>query len=107
MTGKARCENTVSFAELRRGRVGVFIATLLPRLLRANLLPQVQRYEAMEAAYAAAHGQLAYYRALEQQGYLRFIKDAPALEAHVAAWRDGGDGGAPGLLLPLGGGGPG
>ena len=53
MTGKGRGEGTVSFAELRRGRVGLFIATLLPRLLRANLMPAIQRYETMEAAYAA------------------------------------------------------
>ena len=76
MTGKGRGEGTVSFPELRRGGVGLFIATLLARLLRPNLMPAIQRYELMEAAYAAAHGQMAYYRALEQQGVLRWIKDA-------------------------------
>ncbi|HEY7156369.1 MAG TPA: hypothetical protein VH575_20550, partial [Gemmataceae bacterium] len=34
MTGKGRGVGTVSFPELRRGGVGLFIATLLPRLLR-------------------------------------------------------------------------
>src|SRR2546430_2720447 len=75
-TGKGRGEGTVSFVELRKGGVGLFIATLLARLLRPNLMPAVQRYESMDAAYAAAHGQLAYYRALEQRGVLRWIKDA-------------------------------
>ena len=65
----------------------MFIATLLARLLRPNLVPAIQRYESMEAAYAAAHGQLAYYRVLERQGYLRWIKDWPTLEAHVRAWQ--------------------
>jgi membrane dipeptidase len=87
MTAKGRGNNTVSFHALRDGQVGVFIATLLARLLRPNLMPTIQRYESMEAAYAAAHGQLAYYRALEAQGYLRFIKDWPTLEAHVKAWQ--------------------
>jgi membrane dipeptidase len=86
MTGKGRGEGTVSFPELRRGGVGLFIATLLPRLLRANLMPAIQRYERMEAAYAAACGQMAYYRILEQQGVLRWIKDAAGLDAHVRAW---------------------
>src|SRR5277367_6289457 len=67
MIGKGRGEGTVSFVELRRGGVGIFIATLLPRLLRANLMPAVQRYENMVGAYAAAHGQMAYYRALVQR----------------------------------------
>src|SRR3954453_1467264 len=87
MTGKGRGCNTVSFAELRRGKVALFIATLLARLLRPNLMPAIQRYSSMEAAYAAAHGQLAYYKALEAQGYLRFIKDWPTLESHVRAWQ--------------------
>jgi membrane dipeptidase len=86
MVDKGRGCNTVSFPELRRGQVGLFIATLLARLLRPTLIPAIQRYESMEAAYAAARGQLAYYRALEQKGVLRWIKDAATLDAHVRAW---------------------
>jgi membrane dipeptidase len=95
---KGRGCNTVSFPELRRGKVVLFIATLLPRLFRPNLIPAVQRYTSMAAAYAAAHGQLAYYRALEQEGLLRWIKDAATLEAHVRAWQRAEDS----TTLPLG-----
>jgi membrane dipeptidase len=87
MTAKGRGNNTVSFHALREGRVAVFIATLLARLLRPNLMPAIQRYETMEAAYAAAQGQLAYYKALEAQDYLRFIKDSATLDTHVSAWQ--------------------
>src|SRR5205085_5728443 len=86
VVGKARGENTVCFPELRRGGVGVFIATLLARLHRPNLVPAFQRYDSMEAAYAAAHGQLAYYRALERQGILRWIRNEHDLDAHVRSW---------------------
>jgi membrane dipeptidase len=86
MTDKGRAVNTVAFPELRRGKVAVFIATLLARLLRPNLIPAIQRYSSMPAAYAAAYGQLAYYRALEQEGLLRWIKDASTLEAHIRSW---------------------
>ncbi|OAI49764.1 peptidase M19 [Planctomycetaceae bacterium SCGC AG-212-F19] len=89
MTDKGRCCNTVSFPELRRGNIGIFIATLLARLLRIGAMPAIQRYASMEAAYAAAYGQLAYYRSLEQQGILRWIKDWPSLEAHVKSWENG------------------
>ena len=90
MTQKARGENTVSFPDLRRGRVCTFIATLLARLMRPGPLSAVQRYTNMAAAYAAAYGQLAYYRALEYQGHLRFIKDWPTLDAHTREWKTAG-----------------
>src|SRR5262245_15044199 len=83
MTQKGRGCGTVSFHALRQGRVGLFIATLLARLIRPNLMPAIQRYEAMEGAQAAAYGQLAYYRTLEKMGLLRWIKDARSLQTHV------------------------
>jgi membrane dipeptidase len=102
MTDKGRACNTVSFPELRRGKVAIFIATLLARLLRPNLVPAIQRYTSMEAACAAAYGQLAYYRVLEQQGVLRWIKDWPALEAHIRAWERNESGNEPlGFILSM------
>src|SRR5437588_6977499 len=95
MPGKGRACNTVSFPELRRGKVATFIATLLARLLRPDLMPTIQRYSSMPAAYAAAHGQLAYYRALEADGVLRFIKDWPTLEALLHAWKRDENGSEP------------
>jgi membrane dipeptidase len=88
MTGKGRTVGTVSFPELRRGHVGIFIATLLARLLRPNLMPAIQRYDNMASAYACAYGQLYYYKALVAEGYLRFIKDAATLRQHVEEWQD-------------------
>src|SRR6266849_6785453 len=86
MPGKSRGCNTVSFPELRRGGVVIFIATLLARLLRSGPNPAVQRYTSMEAAYGAACGQLAYYRAMEREGWLRWIKDSQTLDAHLRVW---------------------
>jgi membrane dipeptidase len=101
MTGKGRGENTVSFPELRHGGFGLFIATLLARLLRSNMMPALQRYEHMEAAYAAAHGQLAYYRALEEEGLLRRITDAATLRNHVRAWQEDADHQPLGFILSM------
>lgn len=102
LTDKGRGVGTVSFPELRRGKVAVFIATLLARLLRPNLMPTVQRYSSMEAAYAAAHGQLAYYRALEEEGVLRWIKDWETFEAHLHAWKRDESGDEPlGFILSM------
>ena len=95
---KGRRCNTVAFPDLRRGKVVIFIATLLARLFRIGAMPAIQRYSSMTAAYGAAHGQLAYYRGLEQEGLLRFIKDWPTLEAHVKAWKENENS----TTLPLG-----
>jgi membrane dipeptidase len=86
LVGKGRGENTVSFHALRQGGVGVVIATLIARLLRENQMPAFRRYEHMEAAHAAAWGQLVYYRTMEQRGILRPIRDAKDLTAQVSAW---------------------
>lgn len=86
---KARGRGTVSFPELRKGKVGLFIATLLPRLFRPNVMPAIQRYASMDAAHAAAVGQMDYYRTLERAGHLTWIKDAAGLDRHVAAWQTG------------------
>jgi membrane dipeptidase len=87
MIEKGRGCNTVAFPELRAGKVAIFIATLLARLVRPNQVPALQAYRSMESAYAAAYGQLTYYRALEARGVLRWIKDCPALESHLKAWQ--------------------
>ncbi|MCS6851468.1 MAG: membrane dipeptidase [Gemmataceae bacterium] len=102
LTDKGRGNNTVSLPELRRGRVAVVIATLLARLLRIGAIPAIQRYASMEAAHGAAYGQLAYYRALERQGHLRWIKDAATLQRHIQAWEASDDGTEPiGFILSM------
>src|SRR5207244_3081832 len=102
LTEKARGCNTVSFPELRRGKVAIVVATLLARVLQPGLMPAFQRYSSMDAAYAAACGQLAYYRALERRGSLRWIKDQSGLDAHVCAWEANDDGAQPlGFILSM------
>src|SRR5262249_30240273 len=102
LTGKGQGCNTVSLPELRRGKVALFIATLLARTVRPWMVPAFQRYSSMDAAYAVAHGQLAYYRALEQQGVLRWVKDAATLDTHVRAWLKNEEGAEPlGFILSM------
>jgi membrane dipeptidase len=101
MTDKGRGEGTVSFVELRRGGVGLFIATLLPRLLRPGLMPAIQRYENMTAAFAAARGQMAYYQALVERNVLRWITDTTSLDAHLKGWGESGAGQPLGFILSM------
>lgn len=85
---------TTSWDALRRGRVGLSICTVLPRLHRKQ--KELSHYQSREAGYAACQGQLAYYRAMAKRGVLREISDGDALDAHVAGWEAGKDD------LPLG-----
>ncbi|HUG89492.1 MAG TPA: membrane dipeptidase [Planctomycetaceae bacterium] len=91
---------TVSWAELQRGRVGIVIATLIARLHRRD--KALTFYQSREADYAAACGQLAYYRAMERRGVIRLIPDRRTLDDHLAAWERDAAGEAPiGVILSM------
>jgi membrane dipeptidase len=99
-TGIIPGDCTVSWPELRRGRVGLVIATLISRLHRKDKV--LTFYRSREADYAASFGQLAYYRALERRGVIRLIQDVSALNEHVSAWERDSSGGQPiGVILSM------
>jgi len=75
---------TVSYPALRAAQVGVMVATVIARVDRpGNPLPG---YPNAAAAYGAAQGQLAYYRAEEAAGVLRLLTTRAALDAHLVEW---------------------
>ena len=99
-TGIVPGECTTSWHALRQGSVGLTICTLLPRLHRKD--KALTFYQSREAAYASAHGQLAYYKALAKRGVLREIHDHSSLTEHVALWEAGTTGqGALGYILSM------
>jgi membrane dipeptidase len=86
----ARGRNTLTLPELRRARIPVCVATLLARSGADQ--PRVSGtartdldYVSPAVAYSHAHGQAAYYRLMEDQGWLRFITSSTELNAH---WQD-------------------
>lgn len=88
LTGKARGHNTVAFPEMRKGQVGISIATLLARANARTMNPMLD-FRTQEIASAVALGQLSYYRLLEKRGVCSIIRDARSLQDSVAAWSDG------------------
>lgn len=82
--GKGRAQGTVAYPDMRRGRVFLTVATLIARST-GKAIPHID-YATEAQAYGMAHGQLAYYRALEQQGHVRILTDTAALDAHLAEW---------------------
>jgi membrane dipeptidase len=83
-SGAGRGQGTVALPEMRAGRVALCFATLLAR--STGRVIQNLDYSSSLQAYGIAQGQLAYYQALERAGEVRLIKNAHALDGHMAAW---------------------
>jgi membrane dipeptidase len=79
-----RGRGTVTFGEMRRGHVGVCVATLIARYVAlGNSLPG---WHSPEQAWAQTQGQLAWYRAMEERGELESIRDVSGLQRAVTRW---------------------
>jgi membrane dipeptidase len=82
-----RGKGTVSFAELRKGNIGVIVATQIARYVApGNPLPG---WHSPEQAWAHTQSQLAWYREMEGAGELVQITNLEALEKHLIYWNDG------------------
>ncbi|MBC7849701.1 MAG: membrane dipeptidase [Chitinophagaceae bacterium] len=81
-----RGNNTVSLPELRKGNIGLVVATQIGRYIAPdNKLPG---WHSPEQAWAQTQGQLAWYKAMEEAGEMRLIADVHALERHVELWNN-------------------
>ncbi len=79
-----RGQGTVSFAEMRTGRIGLCVATQIARHVHLdNPLPG---WHSPEQAWAMTQGQLAWYREMEARGELTQVRDAATLERHLERW---------------------
>lgn len=87
MTDKPdRGKATVSFGELRKGNIGLIVATQIGRYVSPdNPLPG---WHSPEQAWAQTQGQLAWYKAMEEEGQMVMITDRTALDKHLALWAD-------------------
>ena len=89
MPGKSRGQNTVALPEMRRGKVALCLATTIQRLAPGSS-PR-SNWTSATMAYAAAQGELAYYRILEFYGEMCMVKDREGLLRHLAEWEAAGD----------------
>ena len=83
-TEPGRGQGTVSLPEMRQGRLALSIVTVFARST-GHPVPHTD-YRSPTQSYGAAHGQLAYYRALEHDGHIRIIKDRDGLDLHMNEW---------------------
>jgi membrane dipeptidase len=81
-----RGRGTTCFPEMRRGGIGICVATQIARFVKpGNPLPG---WNSPEQAWAQTQGQLAWYRAMEDTGELVQIADASGLEDHLTLWQE-------------------
>jgi membrane dipeptidase len=81
-----RGKGVVSFDELRKGNIGLVVATQIARYVaRGNPLPG---WHSPEQAWAETQAQLAWYKTMEEQGELMQVKDLRSLEIHLAYWNN-------------------
>lgn len=81
-----RAKGVVAFPELRKGNIGLVVATQIGRYVAPdNPLPG---WHSPEQAWAQTQGQLSWYKAMEDAGELIMIKDRKGLEQHLRLWND-------------------
>lgn len=78
---------TVSLPELRKGNIGLVVATQIGRYVAPeNPLPG---WHSPEQAWAQTQGQLAWYQAMVEKGEMAQIRNLEQLESHLALWENG------------------
>src|SRR6185437_1639493 len=81
-----RAKGTVSLPELREGNIGLVVATQIARYVAPdNTLPG---WHSPEQAWAQTQGQVAWYKAMEDDGEMVQVNDLQTLEKHVKLWSD-------------------
>jgi membrane dipeptidase len=100
---KGSARSTVCFPEMRKGNIGLCVATQLARHLpyfsRTPGVARLVGFASQEQAWAASQGQLAWYREMEACGELVQLRTAAQLDAHAKLWLEAPAGGP---KLPIG-----
>lgn len=91
-----RGKATVSLAELRKGGIGLVVATQIARYVApGNPLPG---WHSPQQAWAQTQGQLAWYKAMEAAGEMVQITEGDSLEKHLQLWKEDN----PAIKKPIG-----
>jgi membrane dipeptidase len=84
-----RAKAVVSLPELRKGNIGLVVATQIARYVApGNSLPG---WHSPQQAWAQTQGQLAWYKAMEDAGQMAQVNSLQSLDTHLALWCNGED----------------
>ena len=82
-----RGQGTVTLPEMRRGQVGLCIATQIAHCVEQSN-PALTAWNSPEAAWAHSQGQLAWYGAMEEAGEMVQVRDWESLDEHARRWTE-------------------
>jgi membrane dipeptidase len=80
-----RANNTVCFPEMRRGGVGLCVATWIAR--QVSPFSRLSGFLSQSQAWAHCVAQMEWYREMEAAGHLFQIRSRADLEKHLALWQ--------------------
>lgn len=83
-----RGNGTVCFPELRKGNIGLVVATQISRVSPPG--SKFAGWNSPQQAWAMTQAQLAWYREMEKMDELRMIRSKTDLEEHMQYWNAGG-----------------
>lgn len=83
---KGRGVNTVNFEEMRRGGIGLCVATQIGGCMKPK--GPVACWESPSQAWAMTQAQLEWYREMEASGEMRMITTLEGLDSHLEKWID-------------------
>ena len=96
-----RGNGTVSFDALRKGNIGLVIGTQIARFSTETKSMPGASWNSQAQAWAQTQGQLAWYRAMEEDGHLAQITNLKELDTHLKAWASDSENKPIGLIRSL------
>ncbi|TDB66946.1 dipeptidase [Arundinibacter roseus] len=84
-----RGRGVVSFPEMRKGSIGLCVATQIARFVKPG--SAIPGWHSQAQAWAQTQGQLAWYQAMELAGEMKQIRTLPELRKHLTLWQSASD----------------
>ena len=78
--------NTVTLGEMRKGNIGICVATQIARYVKPN--SELPGWNSPHQAWAQTQGQLAWYKAMEAEGELTQITNLEQLNTQLELWKN-------------------
>jgi membrane dipeptidase len=76
----------VSFPEMRKGNIGICVATQIARFVKPD--SKIPGWNSQAQAWAQTQAQIAWYKAMEEAGEMVQITDLPGLHKQLDLWKN-------------------